>query len=195
MRIAAALTGAAVVALVASGCGRDADGSAATSSVASAFASAGGGSVSPRPIVPSPTASRPVAHCPTDLGASAVRVAVAGLSAPPAPPGASWDADPRSFFGDYAACDELSVAIVPVRGGTASSYEDALLFHHDVYLGPASGGPHPMITLDAPETTPDTVVLDYHTPGTCDACADGTTVAVRFRWNGTGVDTIGEIPR
>lgn len=143
--------------------------------------------------MPSMAAAQSASGCAVDAASPVVARAVAQL--PPDPTyGRSWMLLPDGFGGNFSPCATLSAAIVMITGGTASSPEQALLFHKGRYIGTATARPRSFTTLDVVHSTDDTVVLRYMTPGSCDACGDGTFTSVRFHWNGTRVDMIGTPP-
>lgn len=143
--------------------------------------------------MPSTAAAQSASGCAVDTSSPAVARAVAQL--PPDPTyGRPWVLLPDGFGGNFSPCATLSAAIVQITGGTASSPEQALFFHKGVYIGTATALPRSFITLDVVHTTDDTVVLRYMTPGSCDACGDGTFTPVRFHWDGRRVDMIGTPP-
>jgi hypothetical protein len=47
----------------------------------------------------------------------------------------AWDADSRTFEGNFDPCATLSTALVTVEGATGSSPTTALMFHSGTYLG------------------------------------------------------------
>jgi hypothetical protein len=147
----------------------------------------------PLVAAPSMATAQSAGGCAVDTGSPAVARAVAKL--PPDPTyHRSWMLLPDGFGGNFSPCATLSAAIVMIVGGTASSPEQALFFHRGAYIGTATALPRSFITLDVVRTTDNTVVLRYMTPGSCDACGDGTFTSVRFHWDGTRVHMIGTPP-
>jgi hypothetical protein len=184
---------AAAVATVASlaGCGSSSSGSSATptgspSPAASSAHQTAAASTSAAPVTGS-------ARCGVNLASPVIRSA---LTKVPIVAGTNWawDADPASFEGNFDPCATLSTAIVTIQGATGSSPNQALMFHQGVYLGTATWKAYGFTELDQAATTADTVGLTYKTPGSCDACADGTYTHVKFHWNGTKVVMIGKPP-
>ncbi|MFI6172798.1 LppP/LprE family lipoprotein [Nocardia sp. NPDC051052] len=139
------------------------------------------------------TASRPAA-CGVDLTAQVIQSAIAALPAEPVTQ-APWSVDARGFEGNFDPCATLSTVIVTVEGATGSSPNQALLFHKGVYLGTATPEAHGFTSLDVDRTTDDTVGLAYKTPGSCNACPDGTVTRVQFHWEGQQVRMIGTPPK
>ncbi|MBB5916961.1 hypothetical protein BJY24_005873 [Nocardia transvalensis] len=134
------------------------------------------------------------ARCGVDLGAPAVRQAASALP-PEASTHAAWNTDPATFEGNFDPCATLSTAIVSIAGATGSSPQHALMFHRGEYLGTATADARGFTTLAAAATTDDTVVLDYKTPGSCNACPDATHTQVGFHWDGTRVVMEGNPPK
>ncbi len=174
------------------GCGSSGGSSASAPSMSAAQAhpSTAESEATAAPIAsgePSPVA------CGVNLSSPAVTAAVGRLPIEPITHRA-WDADPRSFEGNFDPCATLSTAIVTIQGATGSSPNQALMFHRGTYLGTATSKAYGFTALDQPATTDDTVGLSYKTPGSCNACADGTYTHVQFHWDGTHVVMIGHPP-
>ncbi|GAB2710401.1 LppP/LprE family lipoprotein [Nocardia thraciensis] len=185
----AAATGAVVLgALVA--CGSSSGPSAATSGP-TATVTAGPASAAPQRPSTSPAADP--ATCGIDLSSPVVRAAVAQLPAEPTTQ-APWSTNPATFAGNFDPCVTLSTAIVTIEGATGSSPQHALLFRRGQYIGTATAEAHGFTTLDAAASTDDTVVLDYKTPGSCNACDDATHSRVGFHWDGQRVVMNGAPP-
>ena len=56
----------------------------------------------------------------------------------------------------------------------------ALMFHRGAYLGPATWKAYVFTSLNAERSTGDMVVLDYKTPGECNACPPAEVTSVRY---------------
>jgi hypothetical protein len=65
------------------------------------------------------------------------------------------------------------VALGPPRGGN--------------YIGTATTKAYGFTSLNAAQTTDDTVALTYKTPGACNACEPAAITDVRYRWQGDHV--------
>lgn len=135
----------------------------------------------------------PAGKCGVDLSSPTIRYAIAKLPIEPVTK-SQWSTNPASFEGNFDPCATLSTAIVPIQGATGSSPEHALMFHQGHYLGTATAKAYGFTSLAPAASTDDTVALDYKTPGTCNACSDGTTTQVTFHWDGTHVVMIGNPP-
>jgi hypothetical protein len=79
----------------------------------------------------------------------------------------AWDADSRTFEGNFDPCATLSTALVTVERATGSSPTTALMFHSGTYLGTATSKAYGFTSFNDAWTTDDTVVLNYKTPGAC----------------------------
>ncbi|QBS45073.1 LppP/LprE family lipoprotein [Nocardia sp. CS682] len=141
-----------------------------------------------------PTTSGAPVRCGVDLSAPVIQSAIAALPAEPVTH-APWSTDPRGFEGNFDPCATLSAVIITVQGATGSSPNHALLFHKGAYIGTATPQAHGFTSLDVDRTTDDTVGLAYKTPGSCNACPDGTVTHVQFRWEGQKVRMIGTPPK
>ena len=133
-----------------------------------------------------PAAAAPTGGCGVNLAAPQVLAAVEQLP-PYAGMGWEWSSEPRSFDGNFNPCATLSTALVPIEGGTGSSPTTALMFHNGHYLGTATSEAYGFTSLNAAQTTDDTVVLTYKTPGACNACAPAALTNVRYQWQGDHV--------
>ena len=147
---------------------------AASSSAAQSAAAAA--PTAPPPAAPPPT-------CGPDE-ATALHSALAKL--PPEPvTGRGWLTTP--IGSDYNPCADLSTILVMIQGGTASSPMQALMFHRGTYLGTGTSKAYGFTSLNTARSTGDMVVLDYSTPGQCDACAPAAVTSVRYQWQGDHV--------
>ncbi|RDI51082.1 LppP/LprE family lipoprotein [Nocardia mexicana] len=186
--VVTAAVAAVLGALVA--CGSSSGPSAATSGPTSSDT---GSPASAAPQRPSTAPAAGPASCGIDLSSPVVRAAVAQLPAEPATQ-APWNTNPATFEGNFDPCVTLSAAIVTIEGATGSSPQHALLFHRGEYIGTATAEAYGFTTLAAAASTDDTVVLDYKTPGSCNACDDGTHTQVGFHWDGRRVVMNGTPP-
>ena len=132
--------------------------------------------------------------CGVNLGAPEIQAAI--NSAPAAPNGWAWNHDSRSFNGtsNYNPCATLSTVIITIEGATGSSPEQALLFHKGEYLGTATSTAYGFTSLNAAQTTDDTVALNYKDGrNVCTACP-GPITTVRYRWQGDHVAMLDPAP-
>ena len=147
-------------------------------------------------VAAAPPAVGAPAGCGINLGAPAVIDAVRSLPPYSASHGTSWawSTEYRYFEGNYDPCATLSTALVTVQGATGSSPITALVFHDGRYLGTATSKAYGFTTLDPDRTSDDTVVLDYKTPGACNACAPAALTSVRYQWQGDHVAMLDPAP-
>jgi hypothetical protein len=152
-------------------------------------------SAAPSPVAQRPAAApRPVAPPSPTCGpdqATALQAALAKL--PPEPlTGRGWQTTP--IGGNYNPCANLSTILVMIDGGTASSPVQALMFHRGTYLGTGTSKAYGFTSLNPAGSTNDMVVLDYKTPGECNACAPAAVTSVRYRWQGDHVEMLDPAP-
>jgi hypothetical protein len=142
---------------------------------------------------PSAAAAPPVGpECAVDLNASQIATAVRSLRPAFRDIDAAWDHAP--YGGNFNPCATLSTALVTVERATGSSPSHALFFHYGEYLGTATWNPYPFTSLNAAETTDDTVVLDYKDGrDVCTACA-GPVNAVRYLFTDGHVEMLDPPP-
>ncbi|MGK8485997.1 LppP/LprE family lipoprotein [Nocardia asiatica] len=105
-----------------------------------------------------------------------------------------WLTDPRSFRGNFDPCSPLSVVIITIEGATGSSPSHVLMFHNGIFVGTATPKAHAFTSLDTARTSADSVGLIYKTPGSCNACSDGTFTTVELHWDGNAVRMTGVPP-
>ncbi|WP_157110371.1 LppP/LprE family lipoprotein [Nocardia anaemiae] len=141
-----------------------------------------------------PTTTSPAAKCGVDLTAPVIGAAIATLPVDPITK-VPWSTDPAGFEGTYDPCVTLSAVIITVEGATGSSPNQVLLFHKGEFVGTGTRESLGFTALDPGRTTDDTVGVIYKTPGSCNACPDGTPTPVQFHWDGKQVQTIGTPPK
>jgi LppP/LprE lipoprotein len=143
--------------------------------------------------VPQPGARDNAAACGPDQ-ATAVQSALAQARPPQiaAKTGARWSSTPQGT--NYDPCADLSAVLVTVEGATGSSPMQALMFHRGVFLGTGTVDDYSFMTLNSAASSKDMVVVDYRVGKSCTACGDGTTVSVRYKWNGTQVQMLDPAP-
>lgn len=128
-----------------------------------------------------PASGVPPAECGVNLAAPQIAAAAHQLAPYPGTDW-RWSTDARTVEGNFDPCATLSTALVTVEGATASSPVTALMFHHGDYLGTATSKAFGFTSLNTARTTDDTVVLDYKTPGACNACPPAAVTSVRYQW-------------
>ena len=148
----------------------------------------------PTPSVVTTSSAAPTANCGVDLNAPVIGSAIATLPVDPLTK-VPWSTDPAGFEGTFDPCVTLSTVIIAVEGATGSSPNHVLLFHKGEFVGTATHESLGFTSLDPGRTTDDTVGVTYKTPGSCNACPDGTLTPVQFHWDGKQVQTIGTPPK
>ena len=140
-------------------------------------------------VSPVPASAAP--GCGVDLAAPEIARAVGTL---PSYPGTDWAWSAEYPSGNFDRCATLSTALVSVAGATGSSPITALMFHDGDYLGTATSTAYGFTSLNTARTTDDTVVLNYKTPGACNACPPAAVTSVRYRWQGDRVEMLDPAP-
>lgn len=135
-------------------------------------------------VAAAPTSAAPD-RCAVDLAAPAIAKAVSELPRDPRS-GQPWNPEPLA--GNYSACAELSAVIVKANTNAAQPSTRAVLFHLGQYVPQAVPDTYGFTGIDLPACTPDTVALQNASG------IEGLTGIVKFRWNGTGVEIIGNTP-
>lgn len=155
---------------------------------------------STRPLTtarPSTTSAEPAKACVTGEDSAPVQAVVSRFSPNDLFPQSSADLSDLTVVtegGNFDSCATLSAVFISIAEGTGSTPSLVLLFHKGSYVGPATPGPISFTSLD-PNTTDDTVVLKYGTPGSCNGCPDMTFTIVQFKWQVDHVEMIGTPPK
>ena len=144
---------------------------------------------SPAPAAPPPTIATGVPEtppaedpCAIDLAAPEIVRAVSEL--PPDPRSdQGWRAEPMA--GNYNECAQLSAVIVKANTNSENPNTRAVMFHLGKYIPTGVPDTYGFNGLDSSQTTGDTVALKYSNG------VPGLDSVVKFRWNGSGVELIG----
>ncbi|MGN7781566.1 LppP/LprE family lipoprotein [Mycolicibacterium sp. 22603] len=169
-------------ALVLAGCGssdstvsKTPDATAPVSAPASATVTA-----APPPPPPEPT---PAADpCAVNLAAPEVLRAVSEL---PRDPRSNQPWNPEPLAGNYNECAQLSAVIVKANTNAQNANTRAVMFHLGKFIPTGVPDTYGFNDIDTTASTGDTVALMF-TGG-----VPGVNSVVRFRWNGAGVELIG----
>ena len=151
-------------------------------------------SAAPSPVAAPPAAPTPAGPPSPTCGpdqTTALQSALAKLAPEPVT-GRGWQTTP--IGSDYNPCADLSTILVMIEGGTASSPVQALMFHRGTYLGTGTSKAYGFTSLNSAHSTDNTVVLDYATPGECNACAPAAVTSVRYQWQGDHVEMLDPPP-
>ncbi|MGB0437544.1 MAG: LppP/LprE family lipoprotein [Mycobacterium sp.] len=122
--------------------------------------------------------------CPTNLAAPEIADAVAAL---PRDPRSNQGWNPEPIAGNYNECAQLSVVIIKANTNSENPNTRALLFHRGKFIPTGVPDTYGFNGLDSAATTGDTVALQYSSG------VAGLESVVKFRWNGTGVELIGNM--
>ena len=144
----------------------------------------------PSSATPTQAPSATAAACGLDQ-AAAVRAALSQLP-PESATGMEWNSTP--IDSNYDACADLSTVLVMIESGTGCSPVQALMFHRGEYLGTGTLKAYGFTSLNKERSTGDTVVLDYSTPGECNACPPAAVTSVRYQWQSDHVEMLDPPP-
>ena len=173
MTCAATLCAAALLA----GCGSG-DSTVSKTPMPGTTAAAAPANPSPSPQSAPPPAPDP---CAVDLGAPAIAKAISELPRDPRS-GQGWNPEPVT--GNYNECAPLSAVIVKANTNAAGPNTRAVLFHLGKFIPTGVPDTYGFNGFDPAQSTGDTVALRFDG-------GMGLSSVVRFRWNGNGVELIG----
>ncbi len=91
--------------------------------------------------------------------------------------------------GNYNECAQLSAVIVKANTNSQNPNTRAVMFHRGKFIPTGVPDTYGFNGLDSVGTTGDTVALKYSNG------VPGLDSIVKFRWNGSGVELIGNTPR
>jgi hypothetical protein len=123
--------------------------------------------------------------CAVNLAAPEIAKTVSELPRDPRS-GQAWSPEPLA--GTYNECAQLSAVIVKANTNGDNPNTRAVLFHLGKYIPTGVPDTYGFNGVDKTGTTGDTVALVYSN-GT-----PGLDSVVKFRWNGNGVELIGNTP-
>jgi len=133
---------------------------------------------------PPPSSSAPPPPpdpCAVNLNAPAVAQAVSELPRDPRS-GQGWY--PVPLAGNYNECAQLSAVIIKANTNTAKPNTRAVMFHLGKYIPTGVPDTYGFNGIDGSQSNGDTVALAY-------VNGLGMQSVVKFRWNGNGVELIG----
>lgn len=130
-----------------------------------------------------PPPAKPAAPdpCAVNLTAPAIAKAVSELPRDPRS-GQGWNPEP--IAGNYNECAQLSAVIVKANTNAANANTRAALFHLGKFIPTGVPDTYGFNGIDSTQSTGDTVALIFDG-------GMGLASVVRFRWNGKGVELIG----
>lgn len=123
--------------------------------------------------------------CSTNLAAPEIARAVSEL---PRDPRSNQAWNPEPLAGNYNECAQLSAVIIKANTNSENPNTRALLFHRGKFIPTGVPDTYGFNALDGTATNGDTVGLKYSSG------MPGLDSVVRFRWNGSGVELIGNTP-
>lgn len=128
------------------------------------------------------TAPAPADPCAVNLAAPEIAKAVSDL---PRDPRSNQPWSPEPLAGNYNECAPLSAVIIKANTNAANPNTRAVLFHLGKFIPTGVPDTYGFNGIDDAATTGDTVALMYS------SSTSGLKSTVRFRWNGSGVELIG----
>jgi hypothetical protein len=139
---------------------------------------------SPMPSIAAPTATAPADPCAANLAAPEIIKAVSEL---PRDPRSNQAWNPEPLAGNYNECAQLSAVIVRANTNSENPNTRAVLFHLGKFIPTGVPDTYGFNGIDD-STTGDTIALRYS------GGVEGLDSVVKFRWNGNGVELIGNTP-
>ena len=173
-----------------------------SAAIAALFSGCGSGdstvAKTPEPSATSPVLTSPVAApppttttvaapdpCAVNLAAPVIAKAVSELPRDPRSQQA-WNTEP--IAGNFNECAQLSAVIVKANTNAENPNTRAVLFHQGKYIPTGVPDTFGFNGIDTSQSTGDTVALKYS------GGIEGLDSTVKFRWNGSGVELIGNTP-
>ena len=136
----------------------------------------------PPPVV-APTTTAAADPCAVNLAAPEIIKAVSEL---PRDPRSNQAWNPEPLAGNYNECAQLSAVIVKANTNSENPNTRAVLFHLGKFIPTGVPDTYGFNGIDdTATTTGDTIALKY-SGGTA-----GLASVVKFRWNGNGVELVG----
>jgi hypothetical protein len=139
----------------------------------------------PPPPVVAPTVTASADPCAVNLGAPEIAKAVSEL---PRDPRSNQAWSPEPLAGNYNECAQLSAVIVKANTNSDNPNTRAVLFHLGKFIPTGVPDTYGFNGVDESATTGDTIALKYS------GGIQGLDSVVKFRWNGNGVELIGNTP-
>jgi LppP/LprE lipoprotein len=136
----------------------------------------------PPPPVIAPSATAAADPCAVNLAAPEIAKAVSEL---PRDPRSNQAWSPEPVAGNYNECAQLSAIIVKANTNSENPNTRAVLFHLGKFIPTGVPDTYGFNGIDDSATTGDTIALKYSSG------VEGLDSVVKFRWNGNGVELIG----
>jgi hypothetical protein len=132
--------------------------------------------------VPAPTVTAAADPCEVNLAAPEIAKAVSEL---PRDPRSNQGWNPEPLAGNYNECAPLSAVIIKANTNAENPNTRAVMFHLGKFIPTGVPDTFGFNGIDKSLTTGDTIALEYS------AGIEGLDSVVKFRWNGNGVELIG----
>ena len=139
-------------------------------------------SLAPPPPVVAPATTAAVDPCAINLAAPEIIRAVSEL---PRDPRSSQAWSPEPLAGNYNECAQLSAVVVKANTNADNPNTRAVMFHLGQFIPTGVPDTYGFNGIDKSATTGDTIALLYSNG------VEGLESTVKFRWNGNGVELIG----
>ena len=176
---------AAACAVLLAGCGASDSTVSKTPEASTTVAAPAPTTAPPAPSqISAPSAAAPD-PCAVNLAAPEIVKAVSELPRDPRS-GQPWSPEPMA--GTYNECAQLSAIIIKANTNAENPNTRAVLFHLGKYIPTGVPDTYGFNSIEPTQSTGDTVALVYSN-GT-----PGLESVVKFRWNGGGVELIGNTP-
>jgi hypothetical protein len=138
----------------------------------------------PPAVVPSGPVAPPAGADPCDVNLAAPEIARA-VAELPRDPRSNQGWSPEPLAGNYNECAPLSVVIVKANTNAENPSTRAVMFHLGKFIPTGVPDTYGFNGIDNSVSTGDTVALTYSSG------VPGLESVVKFRWNGNGVELIG----
>jgi hypothetical protein len=138
-------------------------------------------SATPSPTAAPPTGSAPADPCAVNLASPTIAKVVSEL---PRDPRSQQSWNPEPLAGNYNECAQLSAVIVKANTNGDNPNTRAVMFHLGKFIPQGVPDTYGFKGIDTSQSTGDTVALTYSN-------GLGIPSVVKFRWNGSGVELIG----
>jgi len=135
-------------------------------------------------VVPSGPAAPTAEADPCEVNLAAPEI-VSAVSELPRDPRSNQGWNPEPLAGNYNECAQLSVVIVKANTNAENPNTRAVMFHLGRFIPTGVPDTYGFNGIDNTVSTGDTVALRYSNG------VPGLDSVVKFRWNGNGVELIG----
>jgi hypothetical protein len=129
-----------------------------------------------------PSSAAPADPCAVNLAAPTIAKVVSEL---PRDPRSTQPWNPEPLSGNYNECAQLSAVVIKANTNADNATTRAVMFHLGKYIPQGVPDTYGFNGIDASQCTGDTIALTYPSG------ISGLGSMVKFRWNGNGVEIIG----